>query len=140
MSASTESKVESAREEQRAASKRATLDLLRSKKRQEKDIPFVVNGEEVSFLFRSISAHEYDKLITNCPPNTEQRASGSTYNINNFAPALLAQVIVEPEISRDQWSEIWKSPDWNRGELMSLFGEAVDLCNTGLKLGPTATV
>lgn len=140
MSASPESKVESAREDQRKVSKRATLDKLRSKKRQEKEIPFVIDGDEVSFLFRSISAQEYDKLITNCPPNTEQRAAGSTYNINNFAPSLLAQVVVEPEISRDQWAEIWKSPDWNRGELMSLFGEAVELCNTGLKLGPTATV
>lgn len=124
---------------QRETSKRATLDLLRSKKRQQKEIPFVIDGEEVTFLFRSISAQRYDKLITDCPPNTEQRANGAQYNINTFAPALLAEVVIEPEISKTHWGEIWGSPDWNRGELMSLFAEAVDLCNTGLKLGPTAT-
>lgn len=128
------------KEAQRVASKRATLEMLRDKKRREKEFFYLLNGEEVSFQYRAISAKEYDRLLTECPPNTEQRAAGSTYNINNFAPALLAKVIIEPEITEDQWEEIWRSPEWNRGELMTLFGEAVDLCNTGLQLGPTSTV
>lgn len=128
-----------ARNTQSQAAKRATLDLLRAKKRQEKDVPFLLNEEEVSFHFRSISAKDYDKLLTEHPPNLEQRAAGSAYNIHTFAPALLAAVITDPELTPDQWGEIWTSPDWNRGELMSLFGEAIELCNTGLSLGPTAT-
>lgn len=136
---SADTKTVQARQDQSKAAKRATLDLLRSKKRAEKEFTFVINGEEATFLFRSISAKDYDQLITDCPPNTEQRASGATYNLNAFAPALLSKVIVEPEIGEDHWAEIWKSPDWNRGELMTLFGEAVELCNTGLSLGPTAT-
>lgn len=137
---STDTKVIAVKEAQRQASKRATLDMLRSKRRAEKEIPLVLNGEEVSFLFRAISAKEYDRLLTDNPPNTEQRAAGAVYNINTFAPELLSRVVVDPELTDDQWTELWISPDWNRGELMTFFGEAVELCNTGLRLGPTATV
>lgn len=126
-----------AKVEQSKGAKRATLDLMRSKKRVEKTVTVIINGEEASFLFRSISAKEYDRLLTDNPPNLEQRAAGAPYNINTFAPALLARVIAEPEINEDHWTEIWTSPDWNRGELMGFFAECVDLCNAGLKLGPT---
>lgn len=119
--------------------KRATLESLRAKKRKEKELVVVLNGEEASFLFRAISAKEYDALVTDNPPNVEQRAQGLTYNVHTFAPALFAKVIVDPEIDEEHWAEIWRSPDWNRGELMTLFGEAVELCNDGLKLGPTAS-
>jgi hypothetical protein len=119
---------------------RATLDKLRKKPRQERELPFVINDEEMSFLFRSISAKDYDRLVTDCPPNIEQRAAGSTFNINTFAPALLSRVIVEPAMSTEEWGDLWTSPDWNRGELMSLFAECMEICSTGLRLGPTATV
>lgn len=119
--------------------KRATLAELRSKKPSKKELILVLNGEEASFLLQSISAKEYDKLLTSCPPTVEQRANGALYNINAFAPALMSKVVHEPEMSEDEWAELWVSPDWNRGELMTFFGEATDLCNTGLSLGPTVT-
>ncbi len=134
----SETDVVQSRQKQSAEAKRATLAKLRSKKRREKIVPFVINDEELSFLFRSISARDYDKMLTEHPPNLEQRANGAGYNINTFAPALLAKVVVEPEIEAAEWEDLWKSPDWNRGELMSLFGEAVEICSTGLSLGPTA--
>jgi hypothetical protein len=117
--------------------KRATYESLRDKKRMEKELDLQLDGTESSFLLRSISAKDYDKLLTSCPPNVEQRASGAIYNINTFAPVLLSRVIVEPEMTEEQWVELWVSPDWNRGELMTFFSEAVELCNTGLSLGPT---
>lgn len=119
---------------------RATLEGLRGKKRAEKELTLLLNGDEVTFLLRAISAKDYDRLLNQCPPNVEQRAAGSVYNINSFAPGLLSRVVVDPELNEDQWLELWTSPDWNRGELMTFFAECVDLCNTGLSLGPTALV
>lgn len=119
--------------------RRATLADLKNKPRQEREVPYVINGDEMSFLFRAISARDYDRLATSCPPNIDQRAAGASFNINEFAPKLLARVVIEPAIDEDTWGEFWTSPDWNRGELMSLFGEAVEICSTGLRLGPTAT-
>lgn len=125
-----------ARQEQSAASKRATFAKLIAKPRAEREVklllPVGAEKEEISFLFRAIGSQAYDKLLDKHPPNTEQRAAGSSYNIHTFAPALLAQVCVEPEMTPDEWKQIWNSPDWNRGETMQLFLNAVDLCNAGM--------
>lgn len=132
-----------ARAAQREASKRATYDLLRSKKRREQEFTFTLdteNGkEEVTFLFKSIGSQQYDSLLTKNPPTAEQRAEGATYNINTFAPALLAEVCADPQMTKGEWSDVWDSPDWNRGEVMDLFFNAVNLCNQGLDIPPTAS-
>lgn len=126
-------------ETQRKAAKRATLATLRSKRRVEKEFTVALNdGEDpVSFLFRSIGAQDYDKLITKCPPTRDQQANGANYDINKLAPLLLARVCVEPVLDEAEWREIWDSPDWNAGEVASLFYAAGELCQRGLELNPT---
>ena len=89
---------------------------------------------ETTMLFRSIGARDYDRLLAKHPPTTEQRAEGNSYNINTFGPALLAMVCIDPEMSAEQAGEIWNSSDWGRGEVMSLFSAAVELCNKGLDI------
>jgi len=128
-----------ARQKQSDASKRVTFEMLKTKPRAEQEITFLMNTEggkkeEVTFLFRSIGSVDYDRLLTKNPPTTEQRAEGASYNINTFAPAILSSVCAEPEMSPTQWSEIWNSPDWNRGEIMQLFVSAVELCNQGMDI------
>lgn len=119
------------------AIKRATLDILREKKRLEKEITvFLPVGEgkteEVSFLFQSIGAQEWDNLVAKHPPTADQRADGQAFNMHTFAPALLAKVCVDPEMSEADWKEIWNSPDWNRGEVIQFYATAVELCSTGM--------
>jgi len=140
MPSDSEVQVVAAKQAQSKAAKKATFEMLRGKKRQARTVPFVLNGEEIEFEFCAIGAKAYDALLTACPPNVEQRAEGSQYNINTFGPRLLSKVCLDPELTEAQWEEIWNSGDWNRGEVMSLFSEAVNICNTGLSLGPTATV
>src|SRR5947209_3430220 len=100
---------------QRDGARRATFDALKAKKRAERVLSVVLNeGEEpVSFLFRALGVTEYDRLITDNPPNKEQLATGAGFNINTFGPALLHKVCIEPELSDAQWREIWNSPDWS---------------------------
>jgi hypothetical protein len=129
---------------QRDASKRATFEMLRSKKRAERELTFTIETatgkEEITFLFRAIGSQEYDALLTKNPPKSEQKADGATYNIHTFAPTLLAEVCAEPSMSKGEWSDIWDSPDWNRGEVMDLFFAAVNLCNQGMVIPPTVNV
>ncbi len=127
-----------AAEGQRRAAKRATLEVLRSKRRAEKEFCVVLaEGEDpVSFLFRAVGAQDYDRLITKCPPTKEQQAEGGSYDQNRFAPLLLAAVCTEPVLDEAEWREIWDSPEWNRGEVMGLFLAAAELCNQGLELDP----
>lgn len=116
---------------QRKKAKRATLDMLLGKKpnRDEFTVPLGVDGERISFLYVSLGATDYDALLTEHPPTSEQRVAGSTFNINTFAPALLSRVCQEPAIDVGSWTELWKSPAWGRGELMGLFWRAANLCS-----------
>jgi hypothetical protein len=128
-----------AREEQRKASKRATLDMLRSKKRAEREVNVLLPGsdEPVSFLFRAISRKDYDALMDEHPPTKVQQARGDSYNIDTFGPSLLGKVVVDPKIDEAEWAEFWKSPDWSAGEINGLFITAASLCNTGFEVVPT---
>lgn len=134
-----ESSAQAAKRRQSTASKRATLDLLRSKKRLEKEMTVLLpvgdgKTEEVSFLFQSIGAQEWDRLVAKFPPTAEQRAEGASFNMHTFAPALLARVCVDPELTEEDWKEIWNSPDWNRGEVVQFYVTAVELCSTGMDI------
>lgn len=131
MVAVSEEKVVEARAKQREASKKATFDLLRQKKLAEKTFTVHVNGEPLEMTFRAIGHQQYDDLVAKNPPTPEERAEGSSFNTKTFAPALIAAVSVEPELSLAEAKELWNSSDWSRGDLMVLFGNAVEVCNTG---------
>ena len=132
-----EPKIRVSRARQSEQSKRATLDMLRSKRRLEKELTVLLpvgegKTEEVSFLFQSIGAQEWDRLVAKHPPTSEQRIEGSPFNMHTFAPALLSITCVEPELTEEEWKEIWNSPDWNRGEVVQFYVTAVELCSTGM--------
>ena len=130
----TEAKKVEARAQQRNNSKTATLDLLKGKKRQQDTFKIWVDSSEVEMTFQAIGAIEYDKLVSKHPPTTEQRADGAAFNLDTFAPALIAAVSSDPEISLSDAKEIWNSNDWSRGEVITLYRKAVDLCNRGLDI------
>lgn len=138
MPSSTATAVE-ARQKQSAKSKAATLDLLKSKKRATHTFSLFLTGEdgkqtEVELTFRAIGMIAYDKLVAKHPPKAEQRAEGASFNMDTFAPALIASCAVEPEMEYDDAKEIWNSEDWSRGDLMVLFRNAVDLNNRGIDI------
>lgn len=130
-----------AKEQQRQQAKRATFEALKNKKQAERELTLTLNEDEdpISFLFRSVGAQDYDKMLMKYPPTKEQQAEGATFDQDRFAPALLARVCVEPVMDISEWTEIWTSDSWNRGEIGGLFWAAVELCNKGLTLGPTET-
>lgn len=128
-----------AKNAQRARAKWATFEQLLAKKPVEKVFTVRLDGQETAdVLFRAIGADEYDKLLTKHPPKPADKAEGATFNLETFAPALLAVVCVEPNATEAQWSDLWHASEWNRGELTDLFYGAVGLCNQGLDPGPTA--
>lgn len=121
---------------QRESAKRATLESLRGKKPRRKEFSMEINGEEQSFLFVGLGNRKYDKLFNQFPPTNEQLARGEGTNIDKFAPELLARVSKEPELSTEQWTEIWNSEDWSRGELIALYNEAGYLCIEQASISP----
>lgn len=127
--------------------KRATIARLKAKAPRQKIVEVEIptgdadgSVEKAELLFRSIGSKEYDQLVTSFPPTPAQRKDGANYNIDKFAPALLARVIVDPEMTDEEAEELWSSEAWNRGELFNLFTEAVALCLTGVQVDPSESV
>lgn len=140
----TAAKTTEARAKQSAASKAATLDLLKNKSRATTEFTLYVTDDagkqvEVVLKFKAIGMREYDKLVGKHPPKPDQVAEGAMFNIDTFAPALIAACSVEPEMDYTDAKSLWDSPDWSRGDLMVLFRQAVDLNNRGLDIPFTAT-
>ncbi len=135
-------KLTEAKEAQRQASKRATLDMFKAKKRSERELKVILPGEdgpeEVTMLFRALGFKEYDDLIAAYPPTMEQKADGEPFNTDEFAPALLHAVIVDPQLEITDWKEIWNSDVWSRGELQQLYSNALGICTKGLDIPFTA--
>lgn len=119
---------------QRDASKAATLNLLKGKTRAKETFSIYLGTDEVKLTFQALGAKEYDKLVSKYPPKAEQRVEGASFDIDNFAPALIAKVSVDPEMSEEDAKEIWESPEWSRGDLMVLFRKAVELNNRGVDI------
>jgi hypothetical protein len=135
----TDVKTQAARNKQRENSKAATLDLLKSKSRASTEFSLYFTNEdgeqvEVTMKYQAIGMREYDKLVSKHPPKAEQRMEGASFDIDTFAPALIAAVCVEPELTEADAKEIWNSPAWSRGDLMVLFRNAVELNNRGLDI------
>lgn len=138
MSETEETRRVVARRKQAQASKRATLDMLKSKERATSEFSIYLKDgddvQEVTLKFRAIGAREYDKLVSKHPPKPAQRAEGNAFDLDSFAPALIAACAVEPEMTPEDATEIWNSEDWSRGDLMVLFRHAVELNNRGIDI------
>lgn len=135
----TAAKTTEARQKQSEASKAATLDLLKGKRRASETFSVYLtdedgNKQEVELTYRAIGAVEYDKLVAKHPPTSDQRVEGASFNIDTFGPALIAKCSIEPEMTEKDALEIWNSPDWSRGDLMVLFSHAVELNNRGINI------
>lgn len=122
------------KDEQRKESKRLTFDMLKEKSRTEEEVKVVLGGQEHTMLFRAVGAKEWDRLISKNPPTTEQKADGQAFNPDTFGPALLAASSVDPDLTVKQWSEIWNSDDWSRGEITDIYSAALRLSNKGLDI------
>ena len=135
--ATTPVKTTEARQKQSDADKRATIDQLINKPRSVTEFSIYLsdgNGgsNELTLKYQAIGMREYDKLVSKHPPKPDQRAEGASFDIDSFAPALIAACAVEPEITVPQAKQIWDSNDWSRGDVMVLFRQAVELNNRGL--------
>lgn len=115
----------------------ATFASLRSKPRRKLTFPVHTvdeDGEavELQVTYQAISSTNYDKLLESHPPKSSERAKGAVYDVDTFAPALIAAVSLDPAMSVEEAAEIYNSDAWSGGEIANLFTNALRVCNTGL--------
>lgn len=115
----------------------ATFDQLMKKPRR--TLGFTVysvdeEGEEIALQlkYKALSSKEYDTLQGEHPPSAKEKREGAIYNVDTFAPALIAAVSQAPKLTIEQATELYKSPDWSGGEVTTMFLNALRVCNAGL--------
>jgi hypothetical protein len=139
MTAATQVKAKNA---QRVAAKRATLQMFKDRKPYEADFELELDGETVLVSMKAIGAKDYDKLVDQCPATREQIAENASYDQTKFMPLLLSKVCQDPAFTFDEWKDIFGGTNYGRGEISELFFTAVNVCNRqlGMKLiNPTGS-
>lgn len=96
--------------------------------------------ESVTLIFRSIGRKNYDALVEMYPPTPEQieefrdenrdregnpGKGKPPYDIEKFAPALVAASCAEPEMTIEQVNEIFEG--WNSTEIAELWVAALEV-------------
>ncbi|CAB4194548.1 hypothetical protein UFOVP1264_3 [uncultured Caudovirales phage] len=120
------------------ARKAATLEDLLKKPARTKELIINVpsasgkSTNEFIVTLKAIGSKAYDDLLANHPPTSDQKKEGSSYNVDTFAPALIASCSVTPELSPEQAVQIWESNEWSRGELTELFLGCIEVNSKGL--------
>lgn len=82
--------------------------------------------------YQALNSKEYDELQAAHPPTPKERREGAIYNVDTFAPALMAAVSLEPKLTVEEATELYRSPDWSSGEIQTMFINALRVCNAGL--------
>jgi hypothetical protein len=113
-------------------------DLLRKPRRVSSFVIYSqdADGTEVGLTlkYQALSQKAYDALIEANPPTQKEKAAGTSYNQDTFAPALIAAVSLVPKLSLEQAKELYTSEDWAGGEVTDLFINALKVCNAGLNV------
>src|SRR5690348_16554108 len=119
-----------------AGPRKATFSDLTKKPRRTLTFTVLTQDEDgdvqLEMKYKAISAKEYDDLVAAHPPKPKDKQSGASFDLDTFAPALIAAMSVDPKLTEDEAKEIWDSPEWSGGEVSTLFFNAQRVCNAGL--------
>lgn len=76
---------------------------------------------EIEMTAEALSMKDYDKLLTKYPPTDEEATKGLNYELEKFAPALIAACMVDPEMSLADAKKLWNGENWSRGDVEAIF-------------------
>ena len=116
----------------------ATIDELLGKGRATETITVELPGPDGpvarKLQFAAIANDDYEALQSQFPPTEKQKTEGYAYNIERFAPALVAACMSKPTMTMQQVQQIWGSDNWSTGELSNLYGICQGLCVGGFNI------
>jgi hypothetical protein len=92
------------------------------KKTRRIDRPKITLGDQTYTLeIHALTNKELNTLIDEHPArknNDEDKPYG--YNRTTLPPALFAMSVKDPQMTREEWEQVWISPEWSPGELSHL--------------------
>lgn len=93
-----------------------------------------LNEATVEMVFEAIGRRDYENLLMEHPPSTEQEKQAKEagekvdYNIDTFPPALVAATCIEPKFSEEEAYELFEQS--TGPECMVFFTAAMAVCGT----------
>ncbi len=87
-----------------------------------------------SFTFEACSFAALEGLQYKYPPDDAQKAEGMQWDVERFAPALLALTCIDPGLSDADAKELWTT--WEAGLVNTLYRAAWDVCNANPVVRP----
>jgi hypothetical protein len=120
--------------------RRPSFKDMKNKRARREVVTMPWGEEDWEFELQALGGTEMDDLVSEFPPTQLQRAKAQalgqtvTYNIDVFAPELLSRVIIDPKLTAEEWTEIWKSNDWAGGEIGDLFYRAQRICGANIDI------
>lgn len=91
-----------------------------------------------SFTFEACSFAALEALQYKYPPDDKQKAEGLQWDVERFAPALMALTNLEPGLTDDDATELWTT--WEAGLVNTLYRAAWDVCNANPVVRPLSKV
>lgn len=97
--------------------------LARKQRTATFDVDLAGDGSDVVELrLQALGRRAYDTLVDAHPAVDEAKA----WNSETFVPALIAAVVVEPELTAEGAAKMWE--EWAPGTVLRLFNAALNLC------------
>lgn len=104
--------------------------LLGKPKTRETFTVYVGEGDdasEIELTIEALSMKEYDKLLAKYPPTDEEARKGLTYELDKFAPALIAASLIDPAMTLAQAKSLWTAENWSRGDIEGIFTKVLQV-------------
>lgn len=112
--------------------------------KQVRELEDELAASEVEFVFRAIGRRDYAKLLTDNPPNDEQKAEAEAggfmlaFNPDTFPPALMAAMCVTPASTLEDWADIWEN--WSDGQTQQLWQTCLKTQQGSVDVGPKSLI
>lgn len=107
-------------------------DRFMKKKRRVEERTITMDGEEVQVKIQALTQQQLDDLYSHHQKRRNKDVDNALgANSETFPPALFSLSILEPDLSEDEWHDIWTSPDWSPGELGHLLDLVMNVTTRG---------
>lgn len=113
------------------AAKTSLRDKVLAKKAFTKNIPIVINGEQLEITAKALDEKTLRDIRAAHPPRKEDKDNNLPYNVATFPADLLTHSVVDPVLTLEEWKEIFSSSEWSLGELRELYDQVFEITTSG---------
>ena len=114
------------------ADKVSLKDQFLKKKRRIDKQKITLDGNVVEVTIQALTQRHFDDLVAAHPKRRNKEEDDLIgANSKTFPPALFAASVINPEMTLEEWTDIWTSEEWSPGELGHLLNIVLGTTSRG---------